>query len=100
MKHVVCIIGCLLVGCASVPSPQASRVKEADDRMVANCELLGTIVGSSLIGGVVDTGAINSMVSVKEQAAAQGATHVVFSGIDGGNQFATGRATARAYRCH
>ena len=88
-----------LAGCASAPSQNAARVKEADQNMVAGCELIGTIIGSSLIGGVVTTGGNNAMVDAKEQAASQGATHIVFMSVDSGSQYSTGKATARAYKC-
>ena len=90
----------VLASCASTPSNRAANVKEADPGTVSRCQLLGTVIGSSLIGGVVvKTGGTNAMVDAREQAADMGATHIVFMAVDSGNQYSTGKATARAYRC-
>jgi len=93
------VIALLLGGCAVAPSQAAAQVKEADASMVAGCELIGTVVGSSMIGGIVTTGATNAMVEVREKAAALGATHIVFVSVDSGSTYSTGRAVARAYKC-
>ena len=95
----IAIILVVVGGCAAVPSPSAAKIIEADDAMVVGCQLVGTVFGSSLIGGVVTTGATNAMVDAKEKAANQGATHIVFGNVDGGGMYSVGRATARAYKC-
>jgi hypothetical protein len=87
-------------GCATAPSRHAAAVKEVDARQVANCTLISTIVGRSLIGGVGSIGAENAVVDVKEQASGLGATHVVIQSVDGGSMYAPGTATAKAYKCN
>jgi hypothetical protein len=87
-------------GCVSTPSRQAAAVKELDTRQVANCTLISTIVGRSLFGGVGSAGAANAIVDAKEQASGLGANVIVVQQVDNGSVYATGSATAKAYRCN
>ena len=88
------------VGCTSTPSRHAAAVKEADARQVSNCTLISSIAGKSLIGGVGETGATNAIVDAKEQAAGLGANVIVIQQVDPGSMYATGTATAKAYKCN
>jgi len=87
-------------GCANTPSRYATAVKDADARQVANCTLISTITGRSLIGGVGSVGATNAVVDVKEQASGLGATHVVMQGVSEGSMYSPATATAKAYKCN
>jgi Domain of unknown function (DUF4156) len=102
VNRILAAITVLLIcqGCASTPSSQAAAVKEVDAKQVANCALISTIVGKSLIGGVVSTGGTNAIVDAKEQAAGLGANTIVILTVDSGGMYSTGTATAKAYRCN
>jgi hypothetical protein len=91
-------VALLVVGCATTRSPQAAALVEADEAMVAGCELVGTFNGTSGWGGSGATavGANNAKNAVYKRAAAAGATHVVFTELTGG-MFT--KATGRGYRC-
>jgi hypothetical protein len=86
-----------LMGCSTTLSPKAAILTEADDKMVQNCEFVGTYEGGSGWGNLAQgTGMKNSKNEVFEEAADHGATHVVFNSISGGYApFASGRA----YKC-
>ncbi len=86
-------------GCASTPSRYAAAVKEVDARQVANCTLISTVTGRSLIGGS-SVAATNAIVDVKEQASGLGATHVVMQNVDEGSMYSPATATAKAYKCN
>jgi hypothetical protein len=90
----------LIQACSSVPSRHAAAIKEVDANQVANCTLISTIVGRSLIGGVGTTGATNAIVDAKEQASGLSATHVVIVSADSGTMYSSGTATAKAYKCN
>jgi len=93
----VLVIGAAVAGCATSPSRDAAKVKEADERMVASCQFLGSVQGSSGWGGLAaSTGTQNARNEAQEQAARLGATHVVWAAAAGG--FAPS-AAGRAYRC-
>jgi hypothetical protein len=87
-------------GCANTPSRQAAAVKEVDARAVANCALISTIHGKSLLGGAASTSAANAVVDVKEQAAGLGANVVVMQRVDTGDMYTPASATAKAYKCN
>ena len=87
-------------GCANTPSRQAAAVKEVDARAVANCALISTIHGKSLLGGAASTSAANAVVDVKEQAAGLGANVVVMQRVDSGDMYSPASATAKAYKCN
>ena len=101
MKTYVLAVAVLaLAGCSAVASPKAAALIEADDAGVAGCKLLGTVNGGTLFGGAA-TGLAshNAMVDAREKAARLGATHIVFTSVDGGGYDKTGQASARAYAC-
>lgn len=90
----------LATACASTATGPAASIIEADDRMVESCRFLGSVTGKSLIGGAAQrTGANNAKVDARKQAARLGATHIVFTAVDGGGWNDTGEAQARAYKC-
>jgi hypothetical protein len=87
-------------GCANTPSRQAAAVREMDARAVANCALISTIYGKSLLGGATSNSAANAVVDVKEQAAGLGANVVVMQRMDSGDMYTPASAIAKAYRCN
>lgn len=90
----------LTSACATTAKGPAATIIEADERMVENCRFLGSVTGKSLIGGAAQrTGANNAKVDARKAAARLGATHIVFTDIDGGGWYDTGEAQGRAYKC-
>ena len=87
-------------GCANTPSRQAAAVKEVDARAVANCALISTIHGKSLLAGSASTSAANAVVDMKEQAAGLGANVVVILRVDIGDMYTPASAIAKAYKCN
>jgi hypothetical protein len=96
----IAVASLICQGCASIPSRQASAVKEADARQVANCALISNIVGRSLVGGMGATGEANALVDAKEQASGLGATHIVVQGVDAGTAYKPATVSVRAYKCN
>lgn len=91
--------GFLLCGCATGRSEAAAKVKDADEKAVANCVYLGDVSGSSgatAIGIATDTSVENAQNDAAEQAAAMGATHVVWGSFSSGK---TTTISGRAYKC-
>ncbi len=75
-------------------------IKEADESGVASCEFVGTVSGSSVIGGLAkDTATATSVRNAKIKAEELGATHIVFLEIGTAGLTGRGATTARAYRC-
>lgn len=87
-----------MAACSTAPSQHAASVKEADDKMVADCEFLGSVSGFSGFGGPGGSGIgmARSKNSAREQAADKGATHVVWLTVAGGYNSS---ATGKAYKC-
>ncbi len=78
-----------------------SQIKDADERMVEDCEFLGTVLGKSGWGGLAAGAASKgAMRSAKKRAAAMGATHIVFGHFDNASGLRVSTRQARAYRCH
>jgi len=74
----------ILTGCTTLSQP-AAMIKDADMKMIENCQFLGDFDGSSGWGGVATSvGISNAKNSVREQAAKMGATHIVWYGSVGG----------------
>lgn len=84
-------------GCAVEPSAAASRVQEADARMVASCKYVGEVQGSSGWGNLAaSAGMENAKNEARAKAAKLGATHVVWDNIAGGfSPYVSGKA----YKC-
>ncbi len=87
----------VLSGCATTPSPRALSIQDADYRKVENCQFIGDVHGSSGWGNLAaSTGIQNAKNEAREQAAAMGATHIVWVQVAGGySPYAVGKA----YRC-
>ena len=85
-----------LAGCATSLSANAMRVQDADVTIVGKCTFVGDVQGSSGWGNLAaSAGMQNAKNEAREQAAAMGATHVIWTGIAGGySPFATGKAYA------
>ena len=87
----------ILFGCATAPSPKASNIQDADYRQVKNCRFVGDVYGSSGWGNLAaSTGIQNAKNEAREQAAAIGATHIVWVQIVGGS---SPYVVGKAYRC-
>jgi len=84
----------ILPGCATTLSQSAARVKDADMRMVENCQYVGEVHGSSGWGNLAaSTGIENAKNETREKVAAMGASHVVWAGISGGySPYVSGKA--------
>ena len=91
--------GLFLPGCASIRSEAAAKVRDADEKTVANCVYLGDVSGSSgatAIGIANDTSVGNAQNDAAEKAASMGATHVVWGRFSGGPSTTI---QGRAYKC-
>lgn len=79
------------------------KIVEADEKMVENCEFLGTVIGKSGWGGLAAGAASRgSMRGAKKRAAKLGATHIVigdFKNARGGFAPTVSTTQARAYAC-
>lgn len=95
----IAVVGTLVASCVTTRSDRAMKIREADDKMVAACEFLGTVEGSSYISGIMaSTGRANAKNDAYEKAARTGATHVVQVASD--SSYGSGfTLIARAYRC-
>jgi hypothetical protein len=87
-------------GCAAPQSRYAATVKEVDAREVANCALLSTVLGRSLMVGVGSIGVTNAINDAKDNAAGLGANRIVVVSTDSGNAYTPGTATVKAYKCN
>lgn len=91
-----------LVACASNP-PAATTNKsliEADSKMIANCDFVGTFAGRSMFGGVVaGYSDRRSLASAKAQAAAKGATHYLSGNVSAANFQQGSRTSIKGYTC-
>lgn len=91
----ICVLA--LAGCTTTLSQAGSGVVQADEKMVAACQFLGTVEGSSGFGNIAaSTGMQNAKNQATEKAASMGATHIVITSVTGGYSPA---AQGRAYRC-
>jgi hypothetical protein len=74
-------------------------MREADEAMVVGCTYLSDVQASSAWGGLAarEKGMSNARKSVIEKAAAKGATHVVWSHLQGG--FVGASSSAKVYKC-
>jgi len=101
MASIVLIIAMFLFftfsGCATSPSASAVRVKDADMRMVSNCQFVGDVHGTSGWGNLAaSTGIQNAKNEARENAAAMGSTHIIWTDTAGGySPYVNGKA----YKC-
>ena len=94
LAFAVLLAQALTVGCVTPRSGPASRVREADDKMVAGCVYLGEVYGTG--GGPTDIAIENAKTEAFEQASGKGATHVVWNALVPGKQ---STVSGKAYRC-
>lgn len=94
----VVLAACLACqSCATTPSASASRVADADQGMVAGCQFVGEVQGSSGWGGLAaSTGMENAKNEAREKAAKLGATNIIWHSIAGGY---APYVSGRAYSC-
>jgi hypothetical protein len=86
-----------IYACVSA-TPKAQLIKEADERMIINCEFLGAISSSSGWGGLAREGGLqNAKNDALNKAAEKGATHFIWTTID--ESWGSPRVSGRAYRC-
>lgn len=96
------VFACMAVaGCVTTVSPEAMKIKEADENMVKECEFLGDVRGSSGWGGPLggDTGLDDAKMQIRNQAAARKATHVVWRDVSAGTSKTMTYVNARIYSC-
>jgi hypothetical protein len=98
MRYLILVGTMLLSACATAPSERAASVKDADPKMVETCTYLGEVEGTSMFGGPGGHGAAvnNSKNEARDQAAAMGATHVVWNNMTESTLTAV---AGRAYKC-
>ncbi len=93
------VLPLMLVGCATAPSPQAVAVRDADAKMVEGCEFVAYVSGESAVSGLFQSvGKSNARIYAEEEAAAKGATHIVWDKIES-SYWSGGSASGKAYRC-
>jgi serine protease Do len=75
---------------------ESPPVAEADERMVANCQFLGTVSGASGFAAWAG-GRGRAMKGALKKAAEKGATHIVWGTV--GADYLSQVATGKAYQC-
>lgn len=98
MKKLILGVSILVLsGCASTASDQAKQIRDADQKMVADCQYLGDVYGSSGVGGInASIGMENAKIEAKEKAVKLNATHIDWSEVSGGM---SPSAYGKAYNC-
>jgi hypothetical protein len=91
---IILLSGFIASGCATTLSPSATRILDADAKMVEGCTYVGDVHGSSGWGNLAaSTGIQNAKNEAVEKAAALGATHILWTNISGGySPYVSGRA--------
>ena len=93
------VLPLVLVGCATAPSPQAVAVRDAEQKMVEGCEFVAFVTGESGVSRLFQSvGKANARIYAEEDAAAKGATHIVWDKIES-TYWSGGSASGKAYRC-
>ena len=70
----------VLASCATLRSPEATRIQEADAARVASCEFLSDLHFISGYGGLTSVWAAREAhEAILQQAAQKGATHIVWN---------------------
>jgi len=86
-----------MAGCATRQTAGGAQVRDADERMVANCEFVGEVAASSGWGGLAaNTGLESARNQSRNQAARLGGTHILWATLNMGG---LPSASGRAYRC-
>jgi hypothetical protein len=98
MRYIVLATTLSLCACATAPSERAAQIRDADPKMIESCTYVGEVEGTSMWGGPGGHGAAisNSKNEARDQAAAKGATHIVWNNMTEGSVTAV---AGRAYRC-
>jgi len=95
---VLLFAGLVSPGCATTDSEAAAMVREADEKTVAGCTFVGNVAGTSAIDGATSSqGVRNAKLEATGKAAKIGATHVVWSSVEGTLEGSS--VSGRAYRC-
>jgi len=94
---IIMLTSLIACGCATTLSPSATRIVDADAKMVDACTYVGDVHGSSGRGNLAASAGIqNAKNEATEKAAALGATHILWTNVSGGySPYVSGRA----YRC-
>lgn len=98
MKTLVALATALLLSaCATSASPEAQKIKDADETLVQSCTFLGDVTGTSGVGGLgAATGIENAKNAAREKAVKLGATHIVWGSVQGGY---SPSVAGKAYKC-
>lgn len=100
MRHALLLGLVILAGCAA-PSDRvqaSSSVKPATADQVARCAYLDDVVGtSSLYGVFAASAAENARLEALTKAEKLGATHIVWTPMQGG--YGSTSVSGKAYRC-
>ena len=91
---IILLTGLIAYGCATTLSSSATRILDADAKMVDGCTYVGEVHGSSGWGNLAaSTGIENAKNEAREKAAALGATHILWTNVSGGySPYVSGRA--------
>jgi len=94
---IIMLSSLIAYGCATTLSTSATRILDADTKMIDGCTYVGDVHGSSGWGNLAaSTGIQNAKNEGTEKAAALGATHILWTNVSGGySPYVSGRA----YRC-
>ncbi len=103
----VVVLSLLTVACATTSAPSKAKEVEVVSQPPTDCRVLGPVFGSyssTQSGSWMATSGQNSVAYARqdlvENAAKQGATHVVFQSSSTPSQWAnSGSATGTAYQC-
>lgn len=98
MRYLIIVL--ILAGCASGigSAPPPTGITVADSKMVADCEFVSDVHGTSAFYGVFVNKALTQARHVAmEEALRLDATHVVFTSTATG--YGSTAASGRAYRC-
>ncbi len=94
------VLPLVLVGCATTPTPGAVAIKDADQKMVENCQFVGDVMGTSPLGIVFGgLSTANAREIAQGDAAARGATHMVWAAVMPPSLGSGAVASGKAYRC-
>lgn len=94
-KTILALVSLVAIsGCATTLSTSARNVKDADITIIEKCNFLGDVQGSSGWGNLAaSAGMQNAKNEAREEAAAMGATHIIWTSLVGGySPYATGKA--------
>lgn len=102
MKFIILFSTLFLASCASNPTAEniGTSLIEADSKMIASCDFIGTFASRSLWGGLASGySERKSLANAKVQAAAKGATHFITGDVVAANFQHGSRVSIKGYRC-